>query len=246
MPRPTDRSESWGSTAALATTLGVLVVALGSLFVFVPYLIAKRDWRASVTDATPIHTRIFATTPTYIPARAQACVTSVTVTPNSGSAAFQIVAIPGTETRSWPLALTIDGPGYHTVGKAVVVGGFGGREDFQIRPPKRTLLATACVRNDGTSPVALDGTPALFTTSRSQLSLNGKRVPGDLMLTFYERRRQSRLAHLGAVVEHVSNLTDRLVPTWLVWVLLVGGFFALPAGVVWALRRSLQEGEVAA
>jgi hypothetical protein len=227
--------------ATVAWRVGALVTVLVGLILFTPYLAAKRRWRASVAAATAVNSRLFATAPAYIPAHQQACASAVTVTPSSGIAAFQLAATPGTENQSWPLELTLSGPAYRAAASIEVPGGVSGRQDFQIRPPKRALLASACVRNNGHTPVALEETAGAFTNPRSRLAIDGKRAPGELMLTFYERKPRSRLTHLGAVVEHASNLTDRLVPGWLIWLLLALTLIGIPVGIIAALHGSLRE-----
>jgi hypothetical protein len=222
-----------------------VVVALGALFVFGPFLASRRQWRTSVSDATAA-SALFTTTAFVLPDHDRACMGSVAVTPASAVAAFQIQSSTQGENEGLPLEVVLSAPGYRTATSMLATAGFTGRLDFQITPPPRGVIATVCVINRGRIPVSLLGTAAARTASRSVLTVNGKRTPGNLTLAFYERHLRRRVMHVGSVFEHISNLTDRLIPVWLVWILIISAFLAVPAGIVAALHRGLREDESAA
>jgi hypothetical protein len=78
-------------------------------------------------------------------------------------------------------------------------------------------------------------------TSRSTMTIDGKPATGNLTLTFLERGKQSVLAHIPTAFEHVSNLTDNLIPVWLTWVFALLTLVCIPLGIVAALRRAVLE-----
>ena len=53
----------------------------------------------------------------------------------------------------------------------------------------------------------------------------------------------SRLENLHEILEHISNLTDQLVPVWLIWVVAALTVTALPGAVIFAFYRAIREDE---
>ena len=72
--------------------------------------------------------------------------------------------------------------------------------------------------------------------------IGGRSIPGDVALTFLAAKRSSPLDELGRVFGHASNLTDRLVPVWLIWVIALLCAIGVPLGVLAALYLSLRPG----
>lgn len=118
-------------------------------------------------------------------------------------------------------------------------------QTVSITPPRRSLIGTACFINMGTTAVLLDGSNESRLAGRSSLSIAGKPVSGNVALAFLNDHRQSRLSLLGEVIGHISNLTDHLIPAWLIWIVLVMTVFGMPVAIAAAFFRALREDELA-
>jgi hypothetical protein len=140
--------------------------------------------------------------------------------------------------------LLLTGRGYK--GEAHLASeGYANRVEFQIPPPRHSLIGNACIINRGRTSLPLEGTSAP-NASRSALTINGKRVAGNLTLIFLEDLPKTRVRHLGTAFEHISNLTDRLVPVWLVWVFMISLLLGVPVAIVAAVYRAVRDDEGAA
>jgi len=115
-----------------------------------------------------------------------------------------------------------------------------------MAPPDHALIGTACFTNRGATTVLLAGSTEPRTISRSVTIIGGKQVVGDISLAFIDNRPRSLMERLDEVFGHASNLTDHLVPVWLIWTLTILVAVGVPTGVVLAFYRALQQDEVAA
>ena len=240
MPSPLERKPRPG-LPALATTLAAMLVLAGSLLWFEPYLTRKQQPVAEVSDPAAL----FAVTEFTVPRHQRACMSGVTVDPNSRIAEFQLRQPEPAPGGGPPVELVLNATGYRGVAK--VSGGYpGGRVTLPLIPPGRALIATACFINRGSTTVLLDGTSESRTVSRSTTLIEGRPVTGDIALTFLDDRQRSLLDRLGELFGHASVLTDRLIPVWLIWVLALLVAFGVPIGVLGAFYRALQEDEASA
>lgn len=222
---------------ALAATLAAAAMALGALLWFRPYLTRNQMFPSSV--AAPA--ALTATSPFSVPAGQRACMSSVTAEPSSESAQFQVIEAAGPGSRGGPpLELLLEGAGYRSASR--LPGGYrGGIVTMAVTPPEHPLMVSACFVNRGRRPVILAGSVEARTIARSGTTIAGVSVVGTISLTFLEGRSSSLLERLGTTFEHASNLTDRLVPVWLVWVLAVLVAFGVPCGICAAFYRALRE-----
>jgi hypothetical protein len=227
--------------ALSAAPLLVALVLFGALVRLAPYLT-----RASQPVAqAPAPSALFALSEFALAPGEQACMNAVTIDPHSEVAQFRLRPPKPTLSGGPPVELVLRGAGYRSV--AHVAGGYpGGAVGLAFTPPRRTLIGEACFVDRGRTPVLLDGTSEPRTISRSALLIGGKRVVGDVALTFLESRSRTQLQRLGEIFAHASNLTDRLVPVWLIWVLAVLVAGGVPVAVVVAFYRALLEDEAAA
>jgi hypothetical protein len=224
-----------------------MVILIGLPLMFVPgvpgnesSLVRKEPQLASVADALAPNAALKISAFTLRP-RQRMCMSAVTVTPRSRIAQFRLYPPAAAGNVGPPLNLLLRAPGYRFAAD-LASGAYGSRfVEFTITPPPRAVIGTACVLDAGGSAVPLEGTTDPRTTSRSALTLDGKPVTGNLTLRFFEWHRVSKLQNLGEIFERVSNLTDRLVPFWLVWLLAVSALFAVPIGIVAAFHRALRE-----
>ena len=167
---------------------------------------------------------------------------SVAMTPASRVASFLLRPEKRTPAGGPPVELMLSAPGYRAT--LHVPGGYpGGSVALPIAPPRRAELGTACFVNRGKSVVLFDGTTEPRTVSRSHVLLDGHAAVGDIALTFYDSGSRSLAGHLGEVFDHASNLTDRLIPVWLIWLLAVLVAFGVPLAVTAAFYLSLREDE---
>jgi hypothetical protein len=120
-----------------------------------------------------------------------------------------------------------------------------------IRPPQRSLVATACVRNLSRRPVSLAGVGDR-SRSRSTITVNGARLDGPsagytsgvgFVLTFYERRPTSILSRLPVSVQRMAVLRPGVVVPATLWPLLALFVLGMPALAVWAFARALRADE---
>jgi hypothetical protein len=234
------RRSSWRELPLplLAAVLSAVLILIGALLWFLPYLTSQRVPVAEV----PAPAALSALTPFAVAPQAQACMSPVTVTPDSDIAEFQLRPAAPSPTGGPPVELVLSAPGYRAV--LAVPGGYpGGGVGLPIAPPAHAEIASACFINRGKTPVLLIGTSEGRTTSRPATTIAGRRVLGDIALTFATARQVSLLDRLGEVFDHASNLTDRLVPAWLVWMIAIAVALGVPIAIVRAFHDALREDE---
>jgi hypothetical protein len=221
----------------LAAAVALLLIVAGGLLVLRPHLRGGQELVAGV----PAPAAFYAITPFDVPPHEQACMSSVTIDADSRLAAFGLAPATATKHGGPPVDLVLRAAGYRGVVK--VPGGYpGGSAALPIvPPPKRSEIGTACFVNLGSTTVALNGTVEGRTVSRSSTVIDGRAVAGDIALTFIGDGTRPLLDEINETFDHASNLTDGLVPVWLIWVLavLVLGFVTL--GVVAAFYLALRE-----
>jgi hypothetical protein len=224
----------------LATALAVAAIALGALLWFKPYLTRSQTFRSSV----PAPIALSATSPFPVAAGQRACMSSVTVEPTSQAAQFWVQPAKRRSHRGPPLELLLEGAGYRSASH--LSGGYrAGIVTMSVTPPPRSLSVTACFLNEGPETAVLMGSVEARTISRSATTIAGVSVVGDISLMFLEGHPSSLLDRLGTVFAHASNLTDRLIPVWLIWVLAVFVALGVPCGISVAFYRALREDEIA-
>jgi hypothetical protein len=107
------------------------------------------------------------------------------------------------------------------------------------------VIGSACLINHGTTPAVFFGSTEPRTRSRSTLTIDGKPTTGEIGLSLLDNRSRSRLSRLGEVFEHASDLTDHLIPVWLIWLLSVSSLLVVPVAVVAFFYRAVREDELA-
>lgn len=220
----------------LASVLIATLILLGALVWFRPQLTSKQLSVAGV----PAPASLSVVSPFAVPTKGRACMSTVTVNTKSQTVAFQFQTAGPVSPRSHTVELVLSAPGYQAAAS------FAGAPPktpvrLPITPPKHTVIATACFVNLSRTTVLLDGATEPRTISRSPTLVDGSPVVGDIAITFYERRPVSRLEQLGTIFEHASNLTDSLLPVWLVWIVAALVCFGVPCAVVLAFYLALRE-----
>ncbi|MGH2880964.1 MAG: hypothetical protein ACRDK4_15325 [Solirubrobacteraceae bacterium] len=224
----------------LATALAVVAIAVGALLWFRPYLTRSQTFPSAV----PAPIALTATSPFVVAAGQRACMSSVTVEPSSAAAQFRVEpAKPGSH-RGPPLELLLTGTGYRSASH--LPGGYrGGTVTLAVTPPAHSLPATVCFLDDGPETAVLTGSVEARTVSRLATTIAGTPVVGDISLMFLEGHTSSLLDRLGTAFTHASNLTDHLIPVWLIWTLAVLVALGVPCGISMAFYRALREDEIA-
>lgn len=225
----------------LSIVVGVIMAVLmlaGSLVWFRPYLTEQRP----VISEVPAPAALFALSEFPVAPNQQACMSAVGISPNSRIAEFHLRPAKPTPQGGPPVQLTLTAPKYRATLR--VPGGYpGGSVALPIDAPKQATIGTACFANRGKTTVLLDGTTEARTVSRSSVRIDGGITPGDIALTFSDNRPSSLLDRLSEVFAHASNLTDQLVPTWLIWIFAVLAAFGVPSGIVLAFYCGLRDDE---
>ncbi len=234
---PSFRRPSFAAPGLVAALAGVLVLA-GALVWFLPALTSKKPSIAEVpTPPARLTLAEFA-----VPPHQQACMSSVTITPDSRQALFRLRPAKPGPGGGPPVELVLSGPGYRST--ATVPGGYpGGSVALAVTPPRSVLIGSACFVNIGRSTVLFDGTTEAGTIARAPTVVAGHPVVGDIALTFLDPRPRTILSRLGEVFSHASNLTEDLIPVWLVWIIAILAAIGIPAGAIGAFWLSLRGDE---
>jgi hypothetical protein len=220
----------------VAAGLALTFVLAGALIWFRPYL----EHKEFATSEIPASPALVALTEFALPPHQSVCMSSVAVEPNSQVAEFQLHPVAPDPRGGPPIELILSGASYSSDG--LVAGGYpGGVVAVQIKPPAHALIGTACFVNLGTATTRLVGSAEARSVSRSAMTINGTPVVGDVALAFRESRARSLLDRLGAVFGHASELTEHLVPVWLIWLLALVVGIGVPAAVVAAFYLALRD-----
>jgi hypothetical protein len=227
----------------MLTALAAVLILAGALIWFRPFL---TNVTPQPTADVPTPSARLAVSEFAVPVHQEACMQSVTVEPESSIAEFQLRPQKPTPAGGPPVQLVITAPGFRAT--VNVPGGYpGGGVTLPLsRTPSHSLIAQACFVNRGRSTVLLDGTTEPRTVARSPTLIDGHTVVGDISLTFLSNRPSSLLGELGRVFTHASNLTDQLVPVWLIWILCVLIAFGVPLSVLAAFYLALSRDEASA
>jgi hypothetical protein len=235
MRRPTLQRREVG-LPLLAAALAAALILAGGLLRVKPYLTNDAQPIADI----PTPTALTAITEFAVPPGGQACMSTVALTPNGDLAQFGFQPVKPTPRFAPAVELVLSAPGYRAAAR-VPSADVGGEVTLPIAPPRNAVIGTACFVNRGSKPAQLNGTTEPRTVARSATLVDGTSVVGDIALTFLASRPRSLLDSLGEIFGHASNLTDRLVPVWLIWILAVLVAFGVPIGMVASLYLALQE-----
>ena len=220
-----------------AALVAVAVIVLGLAVIVPGYLTRERDYVAVTPQAPTVAPP--ATFP--LPGHGVACMNLVALDPHSEQARLQ----PGTPgARAMPLRLTLTGPGYRAQGRVPARYADGQTVAVAVRPPLRSLVATACVRNLGARKVELAGVGDR-SRSRSTVTLNGAPFGVGFALTLYERRPASILSRLPLSLRRMDVLRPGVVAPVTLWLLLALFVAGVPVVAVWAFARALRADEEA-
>ena len=139
------------------------------------FLLEKNRPLASMASALSIEISSLELRP-----RERVCMDNVALTSTSRIAQFSLLRSARASGPAPPVNLHLSAPGYADY-VSLPEGSNGGREalrlTFDVTPPRRSEIGTACLSNVGRTPLLLEATTAPRTTSRSVLTRDGKPVP---------------------------------------------------------------------
>jgi hypothetical protein len=212
--------------AALIT----FAVALAAFIAFaaIPFMTRKRDFPASITSPPP---RDVVALDVVAPGQ-RLCMDRITIEPRSGVARFRI----GTYGKPGPaLTVSLSGPGYAATKRIAAGWADNALQQVTVPHPARPELVTVCWRNRGRIRVALYSAAG---RPRSDVTLNGRRVPSDPVFGFWEARPQSIADRATVTAERITAFRGPFAHTWLVWAAVVAALVALVGGMAGALWLS--------
>jgi hypothetical protein len=220
-------------SAQLAVVAGVVVVLVGALAWWRPFLTEDRSFPASIPQPPPLfNLPLIALKPGE-----STCMQPVVVDTHSERAGF-VVETNGRPGQ--PLRVTLTGPGYRSEGTAP--GGYPdhGTALAPVRPPARDVAVRACVENAGRRTISLWGSN---DRTRTPLTATGAatKVNANPVLTFFEAKPSSLAGHLPIAFRRMAEFRPGFVGPWLIWPLAAICVVGLVAGSLWALWRSIRD-----
>jgi hypothetical protein len=223
----------WALLGALA---GALVLLIAAVAIGRPYLTKQRDYRASV----PQPPSVLAVQQVRMKPGQTVCVHDAVMDTHSQRVLFQVDTY-GKPTV--PLRLALAGDGYRaTVNVPASAYKSGGILNLPAPAPDRDIFVTACVTNAGRRPAALEASTSaepgpVFAT------LNGARVPTNPWLAFYEAKPTSIAHRLPTIVSRMGIFRPPFIGGWLLWPLGVLFVLGVPAAILVAYARALDDDE---
>jgi hypothetical protein len=216
------------SRAATATISAAVVLLVGVIAWWTPWLTRDRQFAASVPQPPPL----FAITLIPLGRHDRACFSDAVMDARSETARFQVDTRGG---PAQPLTLSLTGSRYRVVrhippdyanDQLIVV---------PLSPPQQDLAVTACLINEGRRNIELfgssDRTKAPYTTR-----VNGRPVSANPEFAFYERRPTSIVDRLSTIMDRARAFRPGFVGPWLLWPLAIAFAIGVPALVLWALH----------
>jgi hypothetical protein len=233
MPKP---NASNRAARGVAWTAAAIIVA-GILLLVGSYLLhSEKPIAGTPSPRALFHATTFALRP-----RQAACMNSITLPPNGRTLQLELGETAASSANP-PLDVVLSAPGYRETSH-LGGGEAEGPVQLPVRPPHHFVIGSACLVNRGTTSVQLVGSTEERSRSRIGLTIDGHQVDGGIALTFFGSHSQSRLGRLGEAFEHASNLTDGLIPVWLIWIIAIYILLAVSLGTVLAVRRAMVEDE---
>jgi hypothetical protein len=223
----------WALFGGLASALVVLFAAIA---IARPYLTRQREYPASI----PQPPSVVAIQLVRMKPGQASCLHNVVMDTHSERALFQVETY-GKATV--PLRLELTGDGYHAT-THVAAGSYKdeGILNVPVPKPRRDVIVEACVTNAGKRPAALFATTTAEPGAVSA-TLDGKPVPTNPWLAFYEAKRTSIVSRLPTTIARMGIFRPPFIGGWLFWPLAALFVFGVPAAIVLVYVRALGEDE---
>jgi hypothetical protein len=221
--------------ARLAAIAGLVVVLIGALHWWEPFVTAQR----AVITSTPSPGPRSAAVGISVKSRSEVCVAPVALDRATARAQVTLSA-----SRPGPSPLEVDAtaPGYRSA-QAVrpMLQRMPSALAVPIARPSRNVTGKLCVRNESRSRLSFIGTNDPLAIGLARTTIDGKEPAGEAIeLELLEERTQSVLGRLGAIVHHAADFTGNLMPFWLAWLLVVALVVGTPFAIFaayWATLR---------
>lgn len=221
------------SAALLALAAALLVLAVATVDVFVPYLTRDREKVAGVPVPPP-----FAVQENIrLAAGEEVCLDSVAIDAGAEIAEFTVTS----EAKSGqPLRVSATAPGYRAVGR--VSGGYASPQTMHVplEPPSQSVLAEFCVANRGNRKLDLLGAHEPRTASRPVARVNGVEVAPDLTLRYLEGGSGSVVDRIGSLVDRMSAFRPPVLEKPVLWLVLALLVLVLPVSAIYAVASSFR------
>jgi hypothetical protein len=223
----------WALFGALA---GALVLLVAAVAIGRPYLTKKRDYPASV----PQPPSVVAIELVRMKPGQSVCLHDAVMDTHSERALFQVETY-GKPTV--PLRFALTGEDYRA---SVDVPASSYKDegilDLPVPAPRRDTFVQACVTNAGRRAAALFATTAAEPGPVSA-TLDGEPVGPNPWLAFYEARPTSIADRLPIIVRRMGVFRPPFIGGWLLWPLAVLFVLGVPAAVLVAYARALDDDE---
>jgi hypothetical protein len=222
-------------TALLAVVAGVAVIVVAAIAWWKPFMTTARGYPASIPQPSPLYTIPFVD----LKAGNQVCFDPAVIDTHSEVAVFRVNTF---KRAGGPIALTIDGPGYHFAARAP--GGYPDNEilHMPVQPPPHDLAVRICLKNEGTRKIALFGDNDQ-TRAPFKVTVDGEDSGTAVQFAFYERKPVSILDRLPTSFSRMQVFRPGFLGPWLFWPLAIICLLGLPAGALWALYSSVADEE---
>lgn len=206
----------------------VLLLAVTS---WLPFMIRSREDLLATPGPPPNH----APTLVGLPTGGRVCVDNVALSPGLRSVRTRVEVPQG--RVGGPIDVFLIAPGDRRVGQGRIPHGFtvpGAIQAPVTLSLRRSVIGSVCLVNHG-PPMAASGTDEQRTRTRSNTTLDGNQLVGDLTLELLGRHT-SYVSRLGELFSRAA--TFKPVTAWEIWVLAILLFLAVPGGLALALARA--------
>ncbi len=233
-PRAGEARKASRRPGPFAVTLALL--ALLVLAGFLPWLLRER----AAVSSTPIIRPPSVVAELQLRPGQEACVSDVLFTPEAEEVKVQVTR---TRQDAGPrLAVTASAEGYGA--RAAAPAGYGPRQDLEVAlppAPRQVGGGKLCVRNAGRTDVWFLGTVEERALATQRTSIDGRPAPVQLAVTLQEREPRAFLARVGELVDRAAAFRPAYLGPAVLWLLLAGVVLLVPAAVLAAFRRALDE-----
>jgi hypothetical protein len=214
--------------------IGLAIFVVVGAILWIPWATQKRQ----VIASTPVPPALFGITPAPLKPGSNACMSLVTFDPDTQVG--EIGADPGKKPGP-PLAIVATAPGYRATAR--IPGGYkySPALQFNLTPPKRSVIGQLCVRNTGKRTVSLNGSTEYRTMGRPILAIDGAVQPMHAHLAFYARTQQSYVSRLGPIFSHASAFTPPFLSQALLILIALLALIGIPVGAYAALAIAARD-----
>ena len=220
--------------AVIGAVAVLVVLVVAAVTLGVPYLTKDRRYPASV----PQPPSVVSVELVRVKPNERACLHDAVVDTHSQVALFQVEAYA---KPTVPLRFDVSATGYRA-SASIPASAYKdeGIVHADIRPPRRDVLATACITNAGTRTIALFATTAP-ERSAATATVGGQPVATNPWLAFYEAKRTSIGHRLPTIFDRMESFRPPFIGAWLLWPLALLFAIGVPIALAVWYGRSLSD-----